>query len=378
MSKRSESISSSFSTVEARLQQQQDPLLHATSLSVQRLLDTLNRRSPINLRLLTVPLGKAAVKRLLAVEAFYGRSTLFRFLLRRGVPPVPLFLAASASLAWLLKRFYTHQKPLALNALGVAYPAYRCWHLVKRLDTHGHPMDQIKEAKSWLAYWMLYGSLQGKINWGKHRRPRRHEKKREKAWLIFHFALVLDNWRTDLLYLMPNYNLYKMVLLYWAQSPHSNGAMLLYQSILQKPEDDDDMYEQEHDDDMYQHQHQHQHQHEPSKEYRHTPLFDDNNEEELTITIGHAEDDDHRQHRSNATPTHGYRVIDGYTPPTLASRDLVTRDNTHSSGSSSSSSDHSHPFLHHDANDHPKHPVAASTNADYSMLVHPMATDPAW
>lgn len=31
------------------------------------------------------------------------------------------------------------------------------------------------------------------------------------------------------------YNLYKLFILYWAQSPHSNGAELLYRHVLQKP-----------------------------------------------------------------------------------------------------------------------------------------------
>ncbi|KAG2198985.1 hypothetical protein INT47_013169 [Mucor saturninus] len=34
------------------------------------------------------------------------------------------------------------------------------------------------------------------------------------------------------------YNLYKLFILYWAQSPHSKGAELLYRHVLQKPQEE--------------------------------------------------------------------------------------------------------------------------------------------
>lgn len=136
--------------------------MFATSLAIERFTDKLNRRSPINLRLVTLPVCKASVNRIHSLELFYNQSKLFRFLLRRGLPPIFLFLGTTTGLAWLLRRFYTQHRYLALNSLGVLYPAWRCWHLVKRLDTHGEPMEQLQECKSWLTYWILYGSLQGK------------------------------------------------------------------------------------------------------------------------------------------------------------------------------------------------------------------------
>ncbi|ORX50242.1 hypothetical protein DM01DRAFT_1384945 [Hesseltinella vesiculosa] len=343
MSKRSESISS-FSSVEERLRQLQDPRLHATSLLIQQWLVTLNRRSPINLRLFTLPIGKATIQRLVALESLYGRSAILSFLLRRGVPPVPLFLGASATLAWLLKRLYTRHQYLSINAVGVLYPAWRCWHLVKQLDTQGPPLEQIKECKSWLTYWMLYGSLQ-----------------------------VLDNWGTDVLYMFPNYNLYKLAILYWAQNPHSKGATMLYQSILQKPED-----EASSDTHSEYNEPEYPEQIEQASAYRRTPLFDDKDELTITIGQGNGQEDEqslsHHHHRSSlATPT-SYRILDGYTPTSLTPYSVNgTGDANQSSGSSSPNSDQSpHHYLHRDPAHHakPEYP---------SLLVHhPMATDATW
>ncbi|KAI9299571.1 hypothetical protein BJ944DRAFT_48034 [Cunninghamella echinulata] len=135
--------------------------IYSTSLGFQAWIEKLNKRSPINLRLFTVPFCKATVKRISSLESFYAQSSIIRFLLRKGFPPVLLFLSTTSGMVWFLKRFYLRNKYLAINCLGVLYPTWRCWQLVKRLDTHGEPMEQIKECKSWLAYWMVYGSLQG-------------------------------------------------------------------------------------------------------------------------------------------------------------------------------------------------------------------------
>lgn len=135
--------------------------IYSTSIRFQSWIEKLNRRSPINLRLFTVPFCKASVKRISSLESFYAQSSIIRFLLRKGFPPVLLFLGTTSGIIWFLKRFYLRNRYLALNCLGVLYPTWRCWKLVKQLDTHGEPMEQIKECKSWLAYWMVYGSLQG-------------------------------------------------------------------------------------------------------------------------------------------------------------------------------------------------------------------------
>ena len=49
------------------------------------------------------------------------------------------------------------------------------------------------------------------------------------------FLLVLDNWTYDILSIFPNYNVYKLAILYWLQSPHSKGASLLCHQVIQKP-----------------------------------------------------------------------------------------------------------------------------------------------
>ncbi|CAO3587602.1 unnamed protein product [Absidia cylindrospora] len=231
-----------------------------------------------------------------------------------------LFLGTTSSIAWLLRRLYTRHRYLALNSLGVLYPAWRCWHLVKKLDTLGEPLDQLKECKTWLAYWLLYGSLQ-----------------------------VLDNWGTDIEQLFPNYYIYKLVILYWAQSPHSNGATILYQRVLQKPEDEEEQqhYEEEqintgyYDDDRMSsaetQQRQQENEQQQQQDYsrrKYQPLFN-NIDEELTLTIGHAttNDDEYFNNKSQKEieRIRSFRILDGYTP-------TLTNDEHHPSPYDSSCS----------------------------------------
>lgn len=195
--------------------QQVPSRFYATSIALERILDAINRESPINLEFATVPFRRATVSRIRSLEMIYAKSRLFRFLVRKGVNPIILFVGLSAGLAATLRRFYQQSTYLALNLVGVAYPAWRCWYLVKEHTEKEHQSDnpnlqieRIREYKSWLTYWMLYGSLQ-----------------------------VLDNWASDLTLLLPKYNVYKLLLLYWAQSPHSFGASVLCHHVLQKPSD---------------------------------------------------------------------------------------------------------------------------------------------
>lgn len=194
-----------------RDRQQDQSCFYATSLALERILDTINRESPINLEFATVPFRKATVSRIRSLEMMYAKSKIFRFLVRKGVNPIVLFVGLSAGLAATLRRFYRQSTYLALNLVGVAYPAWRCWHLVKEhTEKERDPnlqIERVREYKSWLTYWMLYGSLQ-----------------------------VIDNWASDMTLLLPNYNVYKLLLLYWAQSPHSCGASILCHHVLQKPE----------------------------------------------------------------------------------------------------------------------------------------------
>ncbi|KAI8393524.1 TB2/DP1, HVA22 family-domain-containing protein [Radiomyces spectabilis] len=95
---------------------------------------------------------------------------------------------------------------LFIAVLGVAYPAWRCWHLVKQHENE-QTIEHLQDCKGWVTYWIIFGILH-----------------------------VLDNWNPQLLSMFPNYNLYKIALLYWAQSPHSKGASILHRHVLQKPE----------------------------------------------------------------------------------------------------------------------------------------------
>ncbi|KAG0190271.1 hypothetical protein DFQ28_002278 [Apophysomyces sp. BC1034] len=253
---------------------------HATSTTIQRWITQINRRSPINLEFFTDPLCKASAHRVRSVEDFYIRSRVFRFLIRKGVNPVLLFLSTSAGLILALRRLYTRSTYLTLNIVGVMYPAWRCWHLVKEFEQEDHAdktIDTLRECKSWLTYWILYGCIQ-------------------------------DAWANDILSLCPNYNLYKLLILYWAQSPHSRGAYLLYRHVLQKPRYDDDSVQEE----KGQQQQQQPQQQQQQQQYYYNPIPPKmRNDENLALTV----DSSLNEIDSDVT---SFRVLDGYTPPSLA------------------------------------------------------------
>ena len=144
---------------------------HATSSAIEQLLDSLNRQSPINLEFITRPFNKTFNSRIYSLETIYAKSRIFRFLVRKGVNPILLFVSLTAGMAGGLRRFYKQSTRLALNLLGVVYPAWQCWQLVKEQnDDHQkqqQPHDGVnreREYKSWLTYWMIYGTFQGKKN----------------------------------------------------------------------------------------------------------------------------------------------------------------------------------------------------------------------
>ncbi|KAI8089558.1 TB2/DP1, HVA22 family-domain-containing protein [Halteromyces radiatus] len=338
-----------------QLEQQQQ--LFATSFAIQRWIDKLNRQSPINIRMATLPICTASVKRIISIESFYARSRLFRFLLRKGLPPILLFLGTTTAFVWMLRRFYIRHQYLALHSLGVLYPAWKCWHLVKQLDTHGQPIEQLKECKSWLTYWMLYGSLQ-----------------------------VLENWSSDLLLFFPNYNIYKLFILYWAQSPHSKGATILYQHVLQKPEDQDEEQQYQHNN-YYEStftrpsssssssvEHHQQYKSYRSHSHQYQSLFN-NNDEELTLTIGHVDDTEHEDNQQQDDRIRSFRIIDGYTPPTLASEEHpLSCESSISSSSGHESADYvsSQKDLEKTTDHHHRH-----QKQNYPILV-PMETEAGW
>lgn len=110
------------------------------------------------------------------------------------------------------------------------------------------------------------------------------------------------------------YNLYKLLILYWAQSPHSKGALLLYRHVIQKP------------------------------------IMKALDQEEK-------EEDDQKQHipiEKEHYVAESYRILDGYNPPILTGSGTGIVDNqinsnnsVSSHGSSSSSDDDSERLKYH-------------------------------
>ncbi|KAI8075474.1 TB2/DP1, HVA22 family-domain-containing protein [Gilbertella persicaria] len=175
----------------------------ATSKLIEYWLASLNDMAPINISFLTEPVSKAVSSRVRSLEDVYSSFGIYRFLIRKGVYPTLLFTSASSGLGYGLVRAYNKQTKLALNLLGVLYPTYQCWKLIK-----SNRKDHNDQLESWLTYWLIYGSFQ-----------------------------VLDHWiESDLfLFSRKKYNLYKLLILYWAQNPHSQGSTLLYRHVIQKP-----------------------------------------------------------------------------------------------------------------------------------------------
>ncbi|KAG2184870.1 hypothetical protein INT43_000783 [Umbelopsis isabellina] len=185
----------------ATKQNKEEPLCHATSIAVENAIKRVETMAPINLTFFTRPMNDMTVTRIKQLESLYACSRITRFLLRKGVHPIGLFTVSTAALALAVRRLYRQSSYLIINTLGVAYPTWQCLKLLRKTEEQPNPSAQMNadEYKSWLTYWLLYGSLQ-----------------------------VLDNWAPLLCDLMPYYNIYKIVLLYWAQNPQSKGANVLY------------------------------------------------------------------------------------------------------------------------------------------------------
>ncbi|KAI7907202.1 TB2/DP1, HVA22 family-domain-containing protein [Cokeromyces recurvatus] len=175
-----------------------------TSTLIEKYINSLNKKAPINISFITQPLTIAITSRIRSLEQIYGKLSIYRYLMKKGVYPFLLFTTLTGSIGYGLQRTYTRSTKLVLNLLGVLYPTYCCWRLVKNQIGD----QQIESLKAWLTYWMIFGFFQ-----------------------------VLDHWTTSDLFMFSKkkYNLYKLLILYWAQSPHSKGAFLLYQHVIQKP-----------------------------------------------------------------------------------------------------------------------------------------------
>lgn len=175
---------------------------NSTHELLEILLKSIQDTSPINIQFITQPISDILSTRIQTLETWYGKSRLYGFLVRRGVYPIVLFTAVTGTLVYGIQRAYSRSTKLVLNLLGVIYPTWRCWRLLKQAET------DTTELKSWLTYWLIFGSFQ-----------------------------VLDHWmESDLFpFSRKKYNLYKVFILYWTQSPHSNGAQVLYRHVVQKP-----------------------------------------------------------------------------------------------------------------------------------------------
>ncbi|CAO0792564.1 unnamed protein product [Mucor circinelloides] len=248
-----------------------------TSKIIEKCIAAVDANAPINISFITQPISKACVDRIKALEKIYSQSKLYQFLIKKGVYPTLLFSAVSGGVGYGVYRTYHRSTKLVLNLLGVVYPTYCCWHLVKSQSD-----EQEEQLKSWLTYWMIFGSFQ-----------------------------VLDHWMASDLFPFSRkkYSLYKLLILYWAQSPHSKGALLLYRHVIQKPimkSLERDQEEEEEEEDMREEQH-------------------------LSI--------EKKQHHVES-----YRIIDGYSPPNLTTSCEGQNDgnnsvSSHGSSSSSNSSD---------------------------------------
>ena len=128
----------------------------ATYKVVEHCLRLLQDKAPINIQFLTEPISSTVTARIKALEEVYGNSKIYRLLLKTGIYPIVLFTAVSGGLGYGLQKTYSRYTKLSLNLLGVVYPTWRCWRILKETSTSE------QELKSWLTYWLIFGSFQGK------------------------------------------------------------------------------------------------------------------------------------------------------------------------------------------------------------------------
>lgn len=120
-------------------------------------LKSLGDTSPINISFITRSINTTIVARVKALEHIYTKSSIYSFLLKKGVYPFLLFSIVTSAIGYGAQRTYSRSTKLVLNLLGVIYPSWRCWQLIKV-----NKKDDNDELKAWLTYWMIFGSFQGK------------------------------------------------------------------------------------------------------------------------------------------------------------------------------------------------------------------------
>ncbi|KAI8982355.1 hypothetical protein BDF20DRAFT_912528 [Mycotypha africana] len=286
-----------------------------TSEVIDKWTTAINNYSPINVTFLTHPINKALNERIRSLETLYEKSSVYRFLIRQGVHPLLLFITVSTSIGYGLQRSYQKSSKLVLQLVGVVYPTYCCWKLLKgnkaAIGSHCNGSsithtDKNEQLMSWLTYWVIFGAFQ-----------------------------VLDHLMLSDLFLLPakkKYNLYKLFTLYWAQNPHSKGAYLLYKYVIQKPP---------------------VHTSKESSSSTLTSSFDREFKQILTesnedlraqpTVLAKTEEEKHNElsiyiHRDERPSVNSYRYLDGFEPPNLYSDNRnISNDNSSSSSSSSSS-----------------------------------------
>lgn len=128
---------------------------NSTHELLEILLKSIQETSPINIQFITQPISDILTSRIQTLETLYGKSRLYKFLLQKGIYPIVLFTALTGSLIYGIQRAYSKSTRLVLNLLGVIYPTWRCWRLLKQVDSNTN------ELKSWLTYWLIFGSFQG-------------------------------------------------------------------------------------------------------------------------------------------------------------------------------------------------------------------------
>jgi hypothetical protein len=150
----------------AKKQNKEESLCYATSTAIENAIKRVEMMAPINLTFFTRPMNDMTVTRIKQLESLYACSRIIRFLLRKGVNPIGLFTVSTAALALAVRRLYRQSSYLIINTLGVAYPTWQCLKLIRQADIQTKTSKQMNadEYKSWLTYWLLYGSLQGEFN----------------------------------------------------------------------------------------------------------------------------------------------------------------------------------------------------------------------
>lgn len=127
-----------------------------TSKLIESWVKTLSDKLPINISFISDPITLAITSRIKTIESIYGRSRVYQYLICKGVYPLVLFTTVSGALGYSAHRAYNKSTQMVIHLVGVVYPTYCCWQLVKS------KRNEEEELRSWLTYWMLFGCFQGK------------------------------------------------------------------------------------------------------------------------------------------------------------------------------------------------------------------------